>query len=541
MIAVMTLGPRRPLQILAVLLILCSGRLALSASADHHLLTASGGDHMWFVLEPDPGKKDDGWKLCHAPTDRADITYRVLRRLSQRPERIAASGDRLWLIMHSSESTASTTISRRSLHELEVDEHATIDGYFYLRPADHEPLLCWFTGDGEITGCLGSERGPVVMLVPTTTSASVESGNDAPAVDTDRITEPTVLAFDRARQQMSRVETNAVFSEVGEHARLVDVGIGRSQPAIVAPSTTNRMRSSAAMIGGPQDGSTFLLDADWSAMGPGTAIGLNGQVVGVASNLKRPGLRIAYLRSDDVRLLAETPAPTGVWGVARLGSDLAVLQQRGAEPEMMVVHGLTGVSTAFTAMAMHQRSPQSFMSMVFVFCTLASVLFLIVVLKPAGRVSIDVGADRTVMPPSARLVSLMVDLLPGALLALMLFDIHPSDLLRVPYVVTRASDAMPFAVMVGTMLGLNLGQERIAGRSLGHRLIGAEVLAKGGVRPTTGALIVRNVLKAVTVVFPPITIFALVTPQMLSLHDVLSQTSVSAPRASASESDERPG
>ncbi|MCA9295042.1 MAG: RDD family protein [Phycisphaerales bacterium] len=531
---------RRTLQIFAVLLMMWTACSACSASTEPTLLTASGGDHIWFVLEPDPANKDDGWKLCHAPTDREAMPYRVLRRLSQRPERIAAYGDRVWLIMHTSDSNSSTTTSRRSVHELEVDEHATIDSYFYLRPADHEPLLCWFTGDGDITGCLGTEHGPVVLLAPTPSDPAPTGTNDSPD-DPDRIRRPTLLAYDQVGHCMAPVDTTVAVRDLGAHARLIDVGNGRSQPALLMPSPTNRERSNATMIGGPQDGAMFIVDADWPATAPGTAIGLNGQVVALASNLKRPGLRIAYLRSGDVRLLAETPAPTGPWGVVHLGSDLAVIQQHDAEPEMMVVHGRTGVSTPFTAMAMHQRSPQSFMAMIFVFCTLASVLFLIVVLKPAARISIDVGVDRVVMPPSARLVALMVDLLPGALLALMLFDIHPSDLLRVPYVVTRSGDAMPFVVMVGTMLVLNLGQERFAGRSLGHRLIGAEVLGKGGIRPTTGALILRNVLKALTVVIPPITIFALVTPQMLSLHDVLSQTTVSAPRASASESNERPG
>lgn len=73
---------------------------AEAADPGSKLLPMVGSDeHIWFML---PSETSIGqWDLCHLGRGSGEVSYRVVRRLPQRPVAMAAWSNTLWLVMKS--------------------------------------------------------------------------------------------------------------------------------------------------------------------------------------------------------------------------------------------------------------------------------------------------------------------------------------------------------------------------------------------------------------------------------------------------------
>jgi uncharacterized RDD family membrane protein YckC len=90
--------------------------------------------------------------------------------------------------------------------------------------------------------------------------------------------------------------------------------------------------------------------------------------------------------------------------------------------------------------------------------------------------------------------------------------------------------------MAGVTAGLSTGTEMMTGTSIGKRLLGARVIGVAG-PPGAGRLLLRNGIKLIELMVPPLAIVVVMTPNLQGLHDLAARTVVVHPEPAPPEGD----
>jgi uncharacterized RDD family membrane protein YckC len=157
-------------------------------------------------------------------------------------------------------------------------------------------------------------------------------------------------------------------------------------------------------------------------------------------------------------------------------------------------------------------------------------------IRPANKQPVSIPKGWTLMSPGSRICALLIDLIPGAFLSMLVFGSSPAELLRLPILTMQLSEALPYMLMCGIGLLQGIAGELIWGRSLGKFLLGARVISQdgGGVRPLQ--VLLRNTLKSLVLLIPPMALFGVLNNHLQGLGDLVARTVVVVP-----EEQEEPG
>jgi uncharacterized RDD family membrane protein YckC len=124
-----------------------------------------------------------------------------------------------------------------------------------------------------------------------------------------------------------------------------------------------------------------------------------------------------------------------------------------------------------------------------------------------------------------RAAGLCVDLAPGLMLAIVVFDLEPASFaedLRAG--APKAMMPALFAMVVASVI--TIGLEAATGRSLGKRLVGTRVAALDGSAGTPWQRGLRAALRLMLLLFWPIAILALLDPAGRGMPELLTRTVV---------------
>ena len=124
------------------------------------------------------------------------------------------------------------------------------------------------------------------------------------------------------------------------------------------------------------------------------------------------------------------------------------------------------------------------MSVLLAVSVTAALLF--IVFRGTSQAGIDLPEGSAAASPLTRLSALAIDLVPGAVIAMILFAPSPADLVRSPVFSLRFGDAAAFMVMVSITTVLSTISDLLMGRTPGKRLVGLQVVSQGGDRVTAG-------------------------------------------------------
>jgi uncharacterized RDD family membrane protein YckC len=152
---------------------------------------------------------------------------------------------------------------------------------------------------------------------------------------------------------------------------------------------------------------------------------------------------------------------------------------------------------------------------------------LVLVVRPA-RGSVTLPPGWRILPLGPRLLAQALDLLPGALVALLLADASLRDLLRAPMFTIDLEACTGYLVMAGVTMVHSTASEGLAGRTLGKALVGARVLGRDGLRPGPGRLLLRNLGKLIAFVAPPLVLLCLFSHNLQGVPDQLGRTVVAS-------------
>ncbi len=459
------------------------------------LLPMVGADeHIWFML---PSETSIGqWDLCHLGRGSGEVSYRVVRRLPQRPAAMAAWSNTLWLVMESPHAAEATW----DVYRLRAEYQESLELNFMI-PRDGFGTLPPLTGVDAVHGMAGTSTGPLVFA------------------DRDSARIATRMVSGRwADVDLPESEASADGSRM--------LGCGCCGPGGIA-------------IAVEQEGLVTIwtrgLSGDWFRAGDsiqGEAIeliNLDSHPLLVSSGDDEV-LVLDYVQGSLRTRLTTIEEPATEWGMAGLTGGAVLLTVDGRQVDAVQIDALSGVRRTIELVQPQGLIASSIWSIA-VAVGLACMVIMVIVLARGGDLANAVLPEGCApMQPFVRLLALCIDLVPGLMVFFLLLDGSLRDLVRVPMLSLSADEVSSYAWLVLVTIVWCALWESWIGTSMGKGLCG------GRVQSITGPLkarqvLVRNFVKGLILLVPPLAVLTLLHPNQQGLGDLLARTVVVRPIA----------
>lgn len=142
----------------------CAGIVSgAAASGRASLLAAGARTHGWIVLEGRVFAGDGaGARLYHVPGAAASGTVLQAQSLPVGPVRVAAWGERVYMVYEPVDLTAAHGV--RSVRTIAIGAEQP-PGWFTYTPPDRQEALAALPAEGTLAGLVGTRAGPVALLL----------------------------------------------------------------------------------------------------------------------------------------------------------------------------------------------------------------------------------------------------------------------------------------------------------------------------------------------------------------------------------------
>lgn len=482
----------------------------------------------------------------------------TLTTLPRAPEAMAAFGDDLWLAFAPQPTNGSPL---REVYRVQARRHPLHGGYYLVPHGRLEPMPA-LPAVGRMAGFVGSARGPVALLAPRPAHLAATE-IDPDDIPDDALLEPRLLRLnhtgwrDEPLPESLDAESELDLAVLDDGRTLWLVESDTTGP-VRAPARIHEWRiarpavSEPAPDDEPAEPDDGELPGDNRVQSPQDgAESPQPDQPGWTTTLAPPGLEriisVAGLDPDAMAVLAASrdelaiarftqsrflplttitlppfawtvqPGPSGAWII--FGPDDQNLS-------LLKVDGFTGEVSDRIALGEQPVDVTQLLRVPVMLAIAAFAIVMAAILRPASREEIVWGPGERPAPLFDRSLALLLDLLPGAIVALLVLHRPAIELLGLPLMTLRFEDSLPYIYMACVSAVIATGSELIWGRSLGKSLLGLDIRSERGGRPPRIALLVRGVVRLLGVLVPALLVFALFSPNLQALHDLLARTVV---------------
>ncbi|MCH2148123.1 MAG: RDD family protein [Phycisphaerales bacterium] len=458
------------------------------------LLVAGSQEHLWVLL-PDDG----GWQLAHAGLRDSESEYRIVRRFDSKPLILHALDRTLWLVF----SGGSSTSPRLEFYRLQAEYQPSLELHV-MEPREGLVTLPPLQDVQQVRCFAGTASGPVVIG-----TSLLHQG----------------LVGYRLRQ--GRWEPLALPDSLDPSIPLHAV-------------QSNRGLQLVQQIG--DSTSTWLLDANevWMKRVISEVPAVNGLVdVDGQPLLVHEGdasaISLAYLQPEGSWPLATRPRPDDAWGVVGQRGAVVLISAQDSLITAESIDALSGSTIRHDVLKPVSVLTNGLWSMAIALGLASTVVLVIVLAKGGDLSSMVVPSGWSVVPPMMRVRSLAIDLVPGLCVYFFAASGEIRQLAKVPLMNLSAEDLAPYLMLVGVTVAWCVAFESTVGWTPGKRLFGACVRTTLGGQPGLRAIVIRNVIKAMVLLVPPLAVLTLLHPNQQGLGDLMARTIVVRPLTGSAE------
>lgn len=492
---------------------------ARSHAATGDLAAAATSDHLWFVQPAEVAKA--GFELCHHSPKLEGPFYRVQALIAQPPVAMAAVADRVWLVFPPKDDAGN---SGREVYTVQAQFNPAFAS-FYIVPSGRMEPVAPLPGVGRLASFIGSSDGPAALLWPSPRS---RPGKDSPETE-----QPRIL----------RLSGNQ-WIEVP-----LPPEVDPNRPSLLAAAGPEG--SSLVLLTAAPGGARQVLRHDLSVAGEWLASTLDldlrrivslarqdSQLVAALDEPSTDALWIAYLRASAFLPVATVPKPRNEFWLLPLGGELAILQAIGPRNfSLTQVHPSDGGSGESQQLVPQPMSATRVWQVGLVLAVVVMSILLLFVVKPLIAPETPLPRGVVLLSGGRRLMAILIDLIPGAVIALVLLRCSPVDLLQAPVMTFDANALAPNILMMAITAVYCAVFELIWCATPGKWLVGGMIESRQQGRPSATKVLARNVVKFLVLLVPPLGLVVLLNPHMQGLQDVAGRTLVVRKGESLAESE----
>lgn len=489
-------------------------------------LSASGGDHLWWVVkvEPEPDRTrssttaaEPTFALMHHAVDEPAPSERLVMRFAHEPLALAAEGERLVIVSRGESEGSLYAVTLFAARNPAI-------GHWYTVPQG-APFILPAPPAGDIRAiALAGDRLHLLLRLRRTDPR-----------DADRHWFGALPCESGSGSVWTEMPVPQL--DMVEPVRLV----GRASGVVAIGSDGGAAR--LARLESDRWWSTPL-DRDLQPLDPRAMIGafvVSGRIALVERVVTPSGgsrIQVGFVGEGEARMSArrwaEFEEPAAPWSIGPLGGQGAIVEILERGRGQIRALALASDSPAPPT----DLSPPGFASGNWIHLPILAAISVIFVL-----VAVIFGADaylerRLAIPPdsparlfrgaglSKRGTAFFIDMLPGIVLIWLLKGGSPFELLEIPALQTDISRSGP-AVAAFSMgwIVATIGDIGF-GRSLGKRVMGLLILNPQGDPATLGRRALRSLLSLISVASPLVMLLALLHPRGDGPAEMLSKTAV---------------
>ncbi len=465
---------------------------AFAENSPPNLLVASSGDHLWIAVPT-----DSGCRIVHHALEMDGPFLREVATLPTLPVALAARENQLAIIMPPSGIPLTS-----SVYSLSTNRNPAT-GSFYYQPYGRFDVLPSIDSAAKITNAVW-ELNAVLALISGEKPELIRSG----ALSWSTLPLPQSLT---------------------PHSTLVPwFGLGGSMEwAILSVDGDDLVTwtSSTESVGG-------WSQARWPAAGIGFQMVISGSDRPAILTREASGaLAIVYPTSSGLRTLGSIIVPTQLWSIVGLGNTFQIVStDKEGVVRLTSIDSITGLASADEVLATQPTTTGDWIHLPFIGALTIGMLLAGFIIRPPLEPSHPMSGGWVALPMFRRISALAVDLIPGAIFALLITGARIEDLMSMPSWTPDLTLAAPASIMLG-FTGVWCGIFEVVLRATPGKFIfgGRIVRAPDGgtdMRAGVGRSLLRALLKTVVLFAPALGFLAFVHPLQQGLPETLSKTVV---------------
>ncbi len=520
--------PQRLCAIAALLVMLTIGSLVRSAPKDtpRGPVVACDGESLWF-FEPSGVPENSRILVLHHGPGHGETEAEQASVVEDMPEASLAVDGRLYCVFRGRRDP-SGGYQNRSVSTVRAEAFDPSTRSWRYEPSPRARTVADLPGYGRIGGLVAYGRDPLVLLVanPQPVQAGVDDARTAGEVDANSSGSLPRLF----RLTLDRWEELALPEEIRERHHLALIGGAR--PILLASSIAAAGTESVAFTHGA-DGTWTSTSVNLDANRIFDSAEHDGQTYVAVQSEGGDTIGIFLLRLPHVYPIMQIEHPVRMTRLIALGPNLA-LADAPPEQDRLVVTPIDvergKVSTPVELRRQLRPAFEDFSLLVLVGALLFASLIMFV-FRPAdpARMTVTLPPGSQIAEPRRRIVALLIDLLPAALLTGLLLDMPMAqvlDITRMPMRAHRLGDSWPMLLMFLVCIGHCTLCELLWGRTLGKALLDCWVVGIDGKRPRGVSILVRNAMKFVALCVPLLFLFVYINQYRQRLGDLAARTVV---------------
>ena len=518
------------------------------------LLCDTSHRHVWFVIPAgnssssttsatSSGTGGGGWQICHHAFDMNGAFYLPQATLPQQPVAIACWEDQVWMVLQ----TATGTENRREVFTISVVKDVAF-GRYHSVPRDRLDIAPPLPGEGELVSFVGGPEGPVALIVrgdamsvPRESASGEREGasfgredeGDGEKQGAKPLAPLSILQLRSNRWVEIALPAN--LPGLGEASGLGsgDVTIAYSGADAATLNLLVQTQADQLLRYERVDGewvkSEIAGPIDWRSVI--SIVHVAGQVAAVIAPPAANEIEISALRPGGLLRLASFRAPNGSWGVAGTDDTIYLLSRELntlniTDTVLRTIHPLTGeMSEAKTLQVQPISATRLWQSALLLAAALIGLLLMFVI-KPPAKDAVTLPKGITLLPPTSRLLAFALDVAPAVALVVFAMGRPFSEVLAMPITTLSFAESSGYLMTFGIVWGHTALSEIFFGRSLGKSLLDVRIVRIDGSKPRIMHMVLRNLIKPLVFLVPPLAAVALFNHHMQGLHDLVAGTLV---------------
>lgn len=486
----------------------------------------SNGKHLWLIASNPPPRP--GFMVLHHAADLEGPYYKSQADLSSAPEVIASWENRLWLGFPAKGGQGVA----RDVFTMQVQKEPTLGMYLPV-PSGRLDIASPLPGLGQLVAFEGALEGPVALLVPFD-RAGVIGGPHSIAAEPN-LEHPRLLQL----RQDAWVDLGLPEDFAASNQIVLAVSSAGDEITLIAPGS---IPGECLRFDRDQAGNWNCSKIDLDIRRLRSAVSIRRQIAVVLADGAAGQASIAYLRGGSLAPLTQFPLPSGAWDVIGLDDrlQLATLWSDG-RPALQDIDPLTGVVGIERSMEVQPLAAGRLWQVTLLLAFSVSGMLLVFVIRPGARsVSVPFPKGKSAAPLSMRFCALAIDMIPAGVATMALLNCSLTQLLTTPMFTIDLEESVPYLLMIGLTMAHSAVSELTWKTTFGKRVMGIEILSADGDPIGRRRLLVRNIVKMVVLLLPPLAVFVAVNPNMQGLPELASRSVLvrSTPPEEAGSSEE---
>lgn len=484
--------------LLSAIVLLITSRALHAVPQD--LLAAGDEEHLWLITERPADRRSGQAEIRLAHLGRRPGQAWALQwffALPRWPEAVAARGNTVWLAYPPTEAVE----LHREVYRVRARWNAIYETWF-TEPAEWMESLASLPGDGELIDLAPAGDGVAALL------KRHDGGTGA-----------SFHLFTTENRDWGEQPLPDAFA-ASDHVRLLPTDGKSQQIALLRKPLSARARIHQLDVGGTWSETPTTVDVS----GIRAIAGVAGRTIIATPGSARNSVILSYVRAERLLNLGEVVVPSEPWAITGAADGWHLLSASAGEISDQLIDPLDGVTGEPVVVAESSPRTTPMILTVSLWGVMIGAMILLLLVRPPQQDRPErIPAGFVLVSPMGRLAALAVDAAPGVAVMFMLTGELPGKL---PFITVNLLECVPYLGAAAITIAHSVVGEVIWNRTLGKMTIGAVLTRADGSPPRTSRLLLRNLLKLVVILMPPLAVIVVIDRHLQGLPDQVAGTLV---------------